>query len=116
MRAHICAVSLEMAGYRVIEASGFQDAVDKLAREKVRILAASPDFAELAQHVKTNPKLAHVRLLGLLSEESERSSQNESPLFEDYQIKFDRKAMLSSLARLAEAVDQKERELSGVTR
>ena len=107
-RAHLRG-SLEMAGYRVIEASGFQDAVDKLAREKVRIIAASPDLIELAQHVKRNPKLAHTFVCWAcrFSEAGRRSAQSESALFEDYQMKFDRKAMLSSLERLAEAVEQK---------
>ncbi len=112
-RAHLRS-SLEMAGYRVVEASGFQEAVDKLSREEVRILAASPEFAEVAQYVKDNPKLAHIRLLGLLAEGGERSKQEGSQLFEDFQMKFDRKAMLSSLERLAVAVNQTEQEWAGV--
>lgn len=114
-RAHL-RNSLEMAGYRVIEASGFQEAVDKLSREKVRIVAASPDFIELAQHVKNNPKLAHVRLLGLLADGRQRDKPVESDLFEEFQMKFDRKAMLDSLERLAAAVEQSEQELAGAGR
>jgi len=115
-RAHLRS-SLEMAGYRVIEAAGFQEAIDKLSREKVRIVAASPEFAEVAQHVKGNPKLAHIRLLGLLAEGGGDQGQHAgSPLFEDFQMKFDRKAMLSSLERLAQAVEQSEQELAGASR
>ncbi len=112
-RAHLRS-SLEMAGYRVVEASGFQEAVDKLSREKVRIVAASPEFIEVAQHVRGNPKLAHIRLLGLLADSSEQAKHLDSQWFEDFQLKFDRKAMLGSLERLAEAVEQSERELAGV--
>jgi CheY-like chemotaxis protein len=114
-RAHLRS-SLEMAGYRVVEASGFQDAVDKLSREKVRIVAASPDLSELAQHVKGNPKLAHIRMLGLLAEGSTQGKHLDTELFEDFQMKFDRKAMLNSLERLAEAVEQSEQELAGISR
>lgn len=114
-RAHLRS-SLEMAGYRVAEAASFQEAVDKLSRERVRIVAAAPEFAEVAQHVKKNPKLAHIRLLGLLSDTAEQSKYLESPLFEEFQMKFDRKAMLNSLARLAEAVQQSEHELTGANR
>jgi two-component system chemotaxis sensor kinase CheA len=114
-RAHLRS-SLEMAGYRVVEASGFQDAVDKLLREKVSIIAATADFSEVIQHVKRNPKLNHVRLLGLLAEGADPVKHPASELFEDSQMKFDRKAMLHSLERLAEAVDRQEHELAGVSR
>ena len=114
-RAHLRS-SLEMAGYRVVEAAGFQEAVDKLSREKVRILAVSPELPELAQHVKGNPKLAHIRLLGLLPEGGTRGKALNTDLFEELQMKFDRKAMLSSLERLAEVVEQSEQELSGMNR
>jgi len=114
-RAHLRS-SLEMAGYRVVEASGFQDAVDKLSREKIRIVAASPEFSELAQHIKGNPKLANIKLLGLLAEGGSPHNHPRSELFEDFQMKFDRKAMLSSLERLAEAVEQSEQELVGASR
>jgi len=114
-RAHLRS-SLEMAGYRVVEAASSQEAVDKLSREKVRIVAASPEFSELAQHVKGNPKLAHIRLLGLLGEGSNPNRHADAGLFEEFQMKFDRKAMLSSLERLAEAVEHSEQELAGVSR
>jgi len=105
--------SLEMAGFRVVEATGFQDAVDKLSREKVHIVAASPDLAELAQYIKSSPKLGHIRLLGLLTEGASGSEHLDSALFEDFQMKFDRQGMLSSLDRLAEAVEQSEQVLAG---
>jgi len=113
-RAHL-RNSLELAGYVVVEATGFQEAVDKLAREKVRIVAASIDFAELAKHIKDNSKLSHIPLLGLLSDAGQCASPAVSHLFEDFQMKFDRKAMLNSLARLAAAVGQSEHELAGRT-
>jgi two-component system chemotaxis sensor kinase CheA len=114
-RAHLRS-SIEMAGYRVVEAAGFQEAVDKLSREKVGILAASVDLSELARHVKSNPKLAHIRLLGLLADGGNSSKHADAGLFEDFQLKFDRKAMLTSLQRLAAAVEQGEQELAGVSR
>jgi two-component system chemotaxis sensor kinase CheA len=115
VRAHLRS-TFEMGGYRVVEASGFQDAVEKLAREKIRIVATSPEFAELAQHIKSSPKLAHIRLLGLLPDGGNRGIQQGADLFEDFQLKFDRKAMLSSLERLAAAVELSEQELAGATR
>jgi two-component system chemotaxis sensor kinase CheA len=114
-RAHLRS-SLEMAGYRVVEAAGFQEAVEKLSREKVRIVAASLHFAELARHVKDNPKLAHIPVLGLLAESGQRAKQVDASLFEDFQMKFDRKAMLDSLERLAAAVEQSQQELADATR
>jgi len=113
-RAHLRS-SLEMAGYRVLEATGMQDAIDKLSREKVRILATSVDFSALAQHVKGSPKLAHIPVLGLLADSSQRAKSADMHLFEDFQMKFDRKAMLSSLERLAAAVEQSEQELAHAT-
>ena len=114
-RAHLRS-SLEMAGYRVVEAVALQGAVEKLSRENVNILAATPEFGDVIQYVKRNPKLNHIRLLGLLAEGGDLSQQRDTELFEDCQLKFDRKAMLSSLERLAQAVDRSEKELAGVSR
>jgi CheY-like chemotaxis protein len=114
-RAHLRG-SLEMAGYRVLEAAGFAEGVEKLAREKVRIVAASLDFAELARHVKDNRKLAHIPVLGLLAETGQRAKQADESLFEDFQMKFDRKAMLGSMERLAAAVEESEQELADASR
>jgi len=114
-RAHLRS-ALEMAGYRVVEAAGFQEALEKLSHENVRMVAASLDFADLARHLKNNPKLAHIPVLGLLAESGQQAKPADASLFGDFQMKFDRKAMLSSLERLAAAVEQSELELADVTR
>ena len=105
-----------MAGYRVVEAAGFQEALEKLSRENVQMVAASLHFADLARHLKNNPELAHIPVLGLLAEGGPRAKQADASLFGDFQMKFDRKAMLSSLERLAAAVEESEHELADVTR
>jgi two-component system chemotaxis sensor kinase CheA len=113
-RAHLRS-SLEMAGYRVVEAAGFQEALEKLSHENVRMVAASLHFADLARHLKNNPKLAHIPVLGLLAESGQQAKAADANLFGDFQMKFDRKAMLGSLERLAAAVAQSEQELAEVT-
>jgi UDP-N-acetylmuramyl pentapeptide synthase len=66
--------------------------------------------------LKNNPKLSHIPVLGLLAESGQHAKQADAKLFEDFQMKFDRKAMLGSLERLAAAVEQSEQELADVTR
>jgi CheY-like chemotaxis protein len=112
-RAHLRG-SLEMAGYRVVEAAGFQEAVEKLRQQKVAAVAASVDFSELAKYVKGDPKLAHIPLLGLLTEAAQSPAQLDAALFEDVQLMFDRKAMLHSLERLAAAVKESAVKLAEV--
>jgi two-component system, chemotaxis family, sensor kinase CheA len=114
-RAHLRS-SLEMAGYRVVEAAGFQEAVDGLLHEKVGIVAASVAFAELAKYVKGEPKLAHIPVLGLLAEAGQSAAHLNAGLFEDFQMMFDRTAMLGSLERLAAVVEQSEHELASARR
>jgi hypothetical protein len=75
-------------------------------------VAATLDFAELAKHVKSSPKLAHIRLLGLLADGKANFEHESAGLFEDFQMKFDRKGMLHSLERLADAVSQSEHALT----
>lgn len=107
--------SLEMAGYRIVEAAGFQEAVEKLAHERVRIVVASTEIAGLAEYIKNNVEFAHIPILGMTPDllQTERTGKPDY-LFEELPMKFDRKAMLSSLRRLSTAIEDSTRELAVV--
>ena len=98
--------SLEMAGYRVIEAADSRQALQELERRKVDVVAASLDlpgggFGFLEQ-MRRVPTLAGIPALALANRGDEKPPRGKYPVeFEDFQVKFDREAMLQSLARLS---------------
>ena len=99
--------SLEMAGYNVIEAADATQALHELERREIDVVAASLDLPgaggfDFLERMRKVPTLAGIPALGLADRGDEKPPRGKYPVdFEDFQMKFDRDAMLHSLARLS---------------
>ncbi len=108
MRTH-----LEMAGYRVHEASNSEEAIECLRTETVDVFVSSLDLpgesaGQLLTRVRSLPEVGRVPALALSASTEQMSRRPESgPEFDEYQLKFDRTAMLRSIEKLAAAVREK---------
>ncbi len=106
--------SLEMAGYRVIETADTQTALRELERCKIDIVLAGIDLPADAGHslmdeMRRSPTLAGVPTLALVDNAGQAEGDRaRAQGFSDSQVKFDRDAMLRSLARLAETLGTAE--------
>jgi two-component system chemotaxis sensor kinase CheA len=106
--------SLEMAGYRVVEAADTQAALRELERLRIDVVLAGLDLLPDGDHgllaeMRRLPGLAHVPALALSDSAEQAQAYRERPRgFSDCQMKFDRDAMLASLAKLAGAVGTQE--------
>ncbi|MGP8245428.1 MAG: chemotaxis protein CheW [Bryobacteraceae bacterium] len=108
--------SLEMAGYNVVEAADSRQALQELERREIDVVAASLDlpagggFAFLEQ-MRRVPTLAGIPVLALADHGDQKPPRGKYPVeFEDFQVKFDRTAMLRSLARLSAAAGEGDME------
>jgi two-component system, chemotaxis family, sensor kinase CheA len=101
---------LEMAGYHVVEAADAQEALRVLEKRKIDVVVASMDLRSeggvgLREKMQQVPKFAGIPTLALANTADETQAHGEHPGdSEDYQLKFDRAAMLRSVAKLAAAV------------
>jgi len=106
--------SLEMAGYRVVETADTQTALRELERCKIDVVLAGVDLPADAGHnlmdeMRRSPALARVPTLALVDNAGQAQGERAHSLgFSDYQVKFDRDAMLRSLAKLADALGTAE--------
>jgi two-component system chemotaxis sensor kinase CheA len=104
--------SLEMAGYRVIEAADARQALNELERRTVDAVAASLDLPaaggfSFLEQMRRMPNLAGIPVVALANRRDELPvSGTHAVQFEDCQVKFDRDAMLGSLSRLFAAVGE----------
>src|SRR5580658_1303794 len=102
---------LEMAGYRVIEAANLDEATRVLGRQPVDAVVAALDLPpggtpDLLAAMRRRPEWARIPILSLADSLDQVRAQNGAPIeFQDCQMKFDREAMLTSLTRLASALD-----------
>jgi len=109
--------SLEMAGYRVVETADTQAALRELERRKIDVVLAGLDLPAdggygLLEKMHRVPGLAHIPALALIDRAEEAGDRGNHPReFADYQMKFDRDAMLRSLSKLAGAVGTRESEV-----
>ena len=107
----ILRASLEMAGYRVVEASTAAEALNQMARVKVNVVVTALDLpggggCEFLEKMRREPTLAQVPALVITSSPEEASEQAaQAGPFQDYLIRGDREAMLRSIHRLASALD-----------
>jgi len=98
---------LEMAGYQVLEAANSQEAMDRLQRERVDVLLSRLDLPgegpfELLRRVRVEPQWHSLPAVALASGPEEMAQQGEREFeFDDYQMRFDKDATLSSISRLA---------------
>jgi len=106
--------SLEMAGYRVVETADTQAALREMERRKIDVVLAGLDLPSdggygLLEKMHRVPGLAHIPTLALIDRAEEAGGRGKHPKeFADFQMKFDRQAMLRSLSKLAGAVAAKE--------
>jgi len=106
--------SLEMAGYRVVETADTQAALRELERRKIDVVLAGLDLPSnggqgLLEEMRRLPGLAGVPAMALIDSAEQAQAYREHPRgFSDCQMKFDRDAMLVSLAKLAGAVGTPE--------
>jgi two-component system chemotaxis sensor kinase CheA len=101
---------LDMAGYRVIEAANLSEAIGKLEQQPVDAVVAALDLpptgtSALIAAMRLRPEWGAIPVLALAeSVEQVRERTGDAADFHDCQVKFDREAMLASLARLASAL------------
>jgi two-component system chemotaxis sensor kinase CheA len=101
---------LDMAGYRVIEASNLSEAIRQLERQSVDIVAAALDLpptgtSALIAAMRLRPEWSSIPVLALADSAEQIGTKTGQPAgIQDYQVKFDREAMLQSLTRLASAL------------
>src|SRR5579871_916592 len=109
---------LDMAGYHVFEAANLEEAVRGLEQQPVHVVVTALDLppfgsAALLDAMRRRPEWKRTPVL-TLAESAELLAQTRqaqaSHLLQDCQVKFDRAAMLESIARLASALDP-EKEL-----
>jgi len=107
----ILRASLEMAGYRVVEASTAAEALTQLARVKVNVVVTALDLPggggyEFLEKMRKDPSLAGVPVLALAASAGDTSQRAAQPgAFQDYLIRGDRDAMLRSIHRLASVLN-----------
>ena len=101
---------LEMAGYRVIEAADPDEAIRMLEQQPVDAVVASLDLppggtSALLAAMRARPEWEAIPVLALAESAEQVRTHGGRPMgFQDCQVKFDREAMLTSLARLASAL------------
>ena len=106
--------TLEIAGYRVIEASSASEAIEKLGKHEVDVLAVALDLPDgsastLLEAVKNDPNLRALRVLALGDDnESVRHASVKDAGFDDYLTKIDRVSMLRSIEKLAFAIGTRQ--------
>jgi two-component system chemotaxis sensor kinase CheA len=103
---------LEMAGYRVIEAATSAEMVQQIEGEPVKVLVAGFDFLSAdppaIDRIRRSPGAVGLRVIGLANSAGEIEERRTLyPEFDDYQVRFESEAMLRSVARLAQSLDEK---------
>ncbi len=103
--------ALEIAGFTVVEATSVSEALERLPRQRVSVVAAAFDLAgggaaALAAQLQRSPGLEHIPVVALSNDPGEPGFPGARERFADTLAKFDREAMLRSLHRLAGAVDE----------
>ena len=106
--------SLEMAGFRVIEAGTTAEVLDKLKQQSVDVMVSSLDLpgddpSDFLASIRVTPDLCGLPILGLAntSEETQAHLDREYQ-FDDCQLKFDGDSMLRSVEKLAGAVANRQ--------
>jgi two-component system chemotaxis sensor kinase CheA len=105
---------LEMAGYRVMEASTSAEMVQTMEGEAVDLLVAGLDLLLLdplaIERIRRFPGTEGLRVIGLVNSPDEIEQRRALyPEFDDYQVRFESDAMLRSVERLAQTLGQKSK-------
>jgi two-component system chemotaxis sensor kinase CheA len=102
---------LEMAGYRVSESAGLQDAVGKLLRGGIDVVVTALDLEpddgwELLETIRGNERLRKLPVIGLANGKGHRSSsRDEGPGFELIQSAADREGLCKAIGALIQNAD-----------
>lgn len=105
---------LDMAGYRVLEAANLDQAIRGLEQQPVDVVVVALDFppsgsSALLAAMRRRPEWEGIPVLALAESADQLRSRAGAPgEFQDCQVKFDRDAMLESVARLASALASAE--------
>jgi len=105
---------LDMAGYRVIEAANLDEAIRGLEQQPVDLVVTALDLppngsSALLAAMRRRPEWQAIPVLALAdSVEQVQAGAGQAAGFQDCQPKFDREAMLQSVARLASALASAE--------
>jgi len=103
--------SLEMAGYHVVESGDAQAALRELERRKIDVVLAGMDLPsdggyDLLEKMRRIPSLSGIPAMALIDKADQANGKApHAHEFSDYQMKFDREALLHSLAKLAGGVE-----------
>jgi two-component system chemotaxis sensor kinase CheA len=105
---------LDMAGYRVVEAANLEEVIRGLEQHAVDVVVTALDLpsngsSTVLAAMRRRPEWQGIPILTLADSAAqihERAGQQTD--FEECQMKFDREAMLESVARLASAVASTE--------
>ena len=106
--------SLEMAGFRVIEAGTTAEVLDKLKQQSVDVMVSSLDLpgddpSDLLASIRVALDLCGLPILGLANTAEETHPQPGAEYqFDDCQLKFDRDSMLRSVEKLAAVVTNRQ--------
>lgn len=97
---------LEMAGHRVVEAANVAEALERLSKHKVDMVATALDLAggggsRLLDQMKQQAGLGHIPALALVEGGDDPGFGEARQKFDDLLGKFDREAMLRSVERLS---------------
>ncbi len=101
--------SLDIAGYRVLEAADLDEAIREMKRQPADVVVAALDLppqgaASLCAALRGRPEWQRIPVLALTDAAGQiKLSAAQAAGFEDCQDKFDREALLESVARLASA-------------
>ncbi len=105
---------LDMAGYRVLEASSGDEAIRALEQQRVDMVIAALDLPAdgsdgLLSTMRHRPEWSAIPILALADPALQTQMDSiRTAGFHDCQTKFDREAMLESLARLGAALTPSE--------
>ena len=101
---------LDMAGYRVLEAGSVEEAIRSLEQHPVDVVVTSLDLASnggssLISAMRSHPQWESIPVLALADSAVQfQPAAMAAEGYQDCQTRFDREAMLDSIARLAAAL------------
>jgi two-component system chemotaxis sensor kinase CheA len=105
---------LDMAGYRVLEAANLDEVIRGLEQQPVDLVVTALDLPPngspaLLAAMRRRPEWQTIPVLALADSAQQAQAQaGQAAGFQNCQAKFDREAMLESVARLAAALDSAE--------
>jgi two-component system chemotaxis sensor kinase CheA len=105
---------LDMAGYQVLEAANLNEAIRGLEQQPADVVVTALDLppngsSALLAAIRQRPEWEGIPVLALADSAEQAQARLGQPMgFQDCQAKFDREAMLESVARLATALASAE--------